>query len=460
MNQTYPDFRARNPTPDDVLCASLGAISPDPKGPTLGALGREPSSAPQLYRQLIDLCGGYLPVKPSCIDEYLNANGTANESLVTMGFAAKTLKVTGNLRYPLVRVYQATDAGRDFGPPLAALGTMLVNELLESSPRPRYCSLRRILGEYPTNSENTHRMVRDVALVTETLAKEPGTEFRLIDIATKTGLDRSVAKDIVIRLGTAGIIDYKSLRTDPAGNRRDTHVVYSVKDTNEFARLDPEQVYERYVARTVARAHYIDRHRGDLLKVIDHIKTQIKTGLTEHDCHSIAEATKIHESRTGTYLKALRNLGYLSSDFTGAEIKSIATANPHTVRLWNELIQPVEIFSRDLRPPQSFYRALEIYERDPGLGMLHRQNQMRAYISERTHRGKAGGEEIRKLILEAVDSGHDTPADMLDYVRKKPGSRPALTRSAVKHQLHNLMRTRHVGRVPKSTGHYRLLKTA
>jgi hypothetical protein len=190
-----------------------------------------------------------------------------------------------------------------------------------------------------------------------------------------------------------GIIDYRSPIRDLEGRRTRDWVRYKLT----VNRIDYGEVREN--AKKASRRFTC---WASLRKVIDYINQNPKEELTYR---GLADKLGISEDTSSRCLRLLNSIGYLSSEFRGNEVQSIAKANENTILLYQEFFEPIARMCRKLDPDaQGFRDKLEYYLDHRDLWREHLKTQVYIYDKERFHVGFVGG-EVRRLILRVLEDG-------------------------------------------------------
>jgi len=189
-----------------------------------------------------------------------------------------------------------------------------------------------------------------------------------------------------------------------------------------------------------------------LKKIVEYINENPDKEL-EHN--KISEKLDIHPLSALKIISQLKKLGYLTSEFSG-NIHSKARANEFTLKLWEELLEPIGKVAKKLDPyVEEFREKLEFYEEKPEIWKEHIKNQLKAYEMERKNVGRKGGKEIRKAILEVLSSfGKPMKRSHIAEEVDKRISRKGISRSGIRNQLKNLEKEGKIKKVRK--GYYAL----
>ena len=444
----YKLFREKNPDFKSRVEAILnGILSPDPKGIALQAMDpRKAYTKTELYENVLEFCGLNEKEFPLTDSMWVYFNGNPRQrrkgSLKEIGAVVELKVKPKRTRYAktYATAYQKTDAGKDFGDPAVALGTYLVNEFKNL----KYHSLQRVLSYPQRGRDRKYRRGYSIYKVAELLAKNPDSEFRWKDIVEELeGELSSIAISSALNsLGEVGVIDYQSPCKDVEGKKAKGWAVYRVKE-----KIDYEKALEE-VKKGYPKFHNL----GYLKKIVEYIN---KNPDEEFEHHKISEKLGIHPKQAALILSQLKKLGYLTSEFSG-NIHSKAKANEFTLKLWEELLEPIGKAVEKLDPyVEEFREKLEFYEEKPEIWKDHIRNQLKAYEMERKNVGRKGGKEIRKAILEVLSSfGKPMKRSHIAEEVDKRISRKGISRSGIRNQLKNLEKEGKIKKVRK--GYYAL----
>ena len=450
----YKLFREKNPDFKSRVEAILnGILSPDPKGIALQAMDpREIYTVTELYENVLEFCDVSEEEFPLSVDGvwgyfYGHSSRRREGSLKEIGAVVELKVKPKRTRYAktYATAYQKTDAGKDFGDPAVALGTYLVNEFEKKKNKVKYGSLQRILGSPHKSKDARARRGYGVYKIVELLAKNSDSEFRWKDIAKelKEELDESTVSSILNSLGEAGVVDYKSPHREIKGEWTKGWAVYKAKGKIDYEKVSEEikKKYPRY------------GHLGCLKKIVEYINENPDKEL-EHN--KISEKLDIHPLSALKIISQLKKLGYLTSEFVGGKVQSKARANEFTLKLWEELLEPIGKAVGKLDPyVEEFREKLEFYEEKPEIWKDHIRNQLKAYEMERKNVGRKGGKEIRKAILEVLSSfGKPMKRSHITEEVDKKISRKGISRSGIRNQLKNLEKEGKIRKVRK--GYYAL----
>ncbi|MFZ8830378.1 MAG: hypothetical protein ACO2OO_02940 [Candidatus Aenigmatarchaeota archaeon] len=386
----YEKFIEANPTPQSRIDAfTNGILSPDPKG--LALLATDPEKAytkKELYDQFLNFYGlDKLPITKDAVWAYFKgdlSNSLRGSSLEAIGTVVKLRikKITVNY----VTAYQKTDAGRDFGDPIVAIGTYVVNKLSEMNAG--YCSLWRILGAAQVPKEIEHRRGFRVYQIIKFLAENQESKFTQAEICDELGIGYVSASYILKHLGKAGVIYYFSSHREVEGRRQKGWAQYRLAGELD----DTEEIVKK--ARKLKPWF---SNVGDLRRVVRYIR---KKPNDIFERNKLSEKLKIRPKIISHCLSILSELGYLSYELKGREIQSVAKANDITRILWEELFEPIERVAYSLNPNDSELRErLEYYQYHKEEWKKAVKIQLEIYDRERSHIGQEGGNEIRGLIL-------------------------------------------------------------
>jgi hypothetical protein len=436
----YDEFRRVNRSFQERMEAILsGILSPDLKGITLQAMCRGVAYRPgTLYREVCDFVGvDALPVDFIAIWRYyVGCPSTGLEGILkTIGVVEERVvekDTSKGLTYAIA--YEKNDAGFDIGDPSVALGTYIVNKLYEEG-RTKYFSLLRMLGSASKLKWARCKESYVIYRVVEFLAENPRDSFRAIDIQRELSeLEPVYVSKALNKLGEIGVIDYRSPYRDLEGRRARDWARYRLL----VSRIDFEDARER-----VKRGSDRFRDWGYLRKVIDYINQNPREEFTRR---KLAGELGISERACSACLSLLSFAGYLSYEFKGRKILSIARANENTILLYVEFFEPIARMCDKLDPDaQGFRNKLEYYLDHRDLWREHLKTQVYIYDRERFHVGLVGG-EVRRLILKVLEDGEVKKlSHICDDVNKI--SPRKLTRNIVRDHLRILMRDGLVERV-------------
>jgi DNA-binding transcriptional ArsR family regulator len=436
----YDEFRRVNRSFQERMEAILsGILSPDLKGITLQAMRRGVAyTISSLYKEVCDFIGvDKLPIKMSSLWIYCYGDPSRGvwNTLETVGVVERGVKPTDTPTGSIYAVaYEKNDAGFDLGDPSVALGTYIVNKLYRER-KTKYFSLGRILGKPPKPRWAGCRESYVVYRLVDFLARNQKDKFRFIDIREElSGLGSTTISGALNKLGEMGIIDYRSPIRDLEGRRAKNWVRHKLT----VNRIDYEEVREK--AKEMSRRF---TSWGCLRKVIDYINQNPREEFTHR---GLADKLGISEDTSSKCLWLLNSIGYLSSEFRGSEVQSIAKANENTILLYEEFFEPIARMCRRLDPDaQGFRDKLEYYLDHRDLWREHLKTQVYVYDRERIHVGLVGG-EVRRLILKVLESGEVKKlSHICDDVSKI--SPRKLTRDNIRNHLKILMRDGLVERV-------------
>jgi len=225
----YEEFKKANPDFQSRIEAfTSGILSPDSKGITLVSM--DPSRA-YTYRELYKSVCAFSGFDPGLSEFPLThrsiwgyCDGTPSRrlrsSLDSIGAVVKlkAKRRSTSYRSLLATAYQKTDAGRDFGDPIVAMGTYTVNEITKR--KPKYSSLWRLLGSAPKSPETRYRAGFTRYKIIKFLSENPTEEFRREDIILALSqLDDTAISNALNSLGEAGAIDFYSPYRDVRGEK-------------------------------------------------------------------------------------------------------------------------------------------------------------------------------------------------------------------------------------------------
>ncbi|MBI2583567.1 MAG: helix-turn-helix transcriptional regulator, partial [Candidatus Aenigmarchaeota archaeon] len=268
----YEEFLERNPTFEARVDAfTSGILSPDAKALTLWAMEHgKPYTRSALYQAVLQFAGRGLPVTEPSVWQYCNGVPARNRrdwydgALCSIGAVVKDkIVVEGG---DAQAAYLKTDAGADFGEPLAALATALVNRMDSAKKKPRFISMQRIISMPNTRGKHSHGYA--VYRIIKLLAENQGKELGCADITEQTGLNETVVSYTLTDLGKAGMIEYYSPKRDVGGSSARG---WSVVRIDESIRgKDPENAYRD--ARALRKGFY---SKGYFLRVFEYCQSHV-----------------------------------------------------------------------------------------------------------------------------------------------------------------------------------------
>jgi Fe2+ or Zn2+ uptake regulation protein len=338
----YENFIRANPDLKSRVEALISILSPDTQGIALLSMDSNKAyTYGELYNQTLKFCDiEKFPVNRETIGRYC-------KFLASIGAVDSKEKEKWRLKY-----YQKTDAGRDFGDPLVAIGTYVVNELLRMNVK--YRSLNKILGQAG------YRRYRIIKLLAEN-SESKFTWSEILNELKEFG-GETISTDLN-KLGEAGIIFYS-----PRKNAKDW-ARYELK--NKFN--DEEEIISKAKElKPFVKEEYLQ-------SVINHIK-QHPDDIFEHN--KLSSILKIRSFYVRECLSILSELGYLS-EFKVKGGHSTVKANKITEMLFRELFEPIERIAYKLDPNDSeFRKRLEDYQAYPDKWKNAIKNQLEIYSRE------------------------------------------------------------------------------
>lgn len=387
----YEKFRKANPSFQSRIEAfTSGILSPDIKGLTLQSMNPlKTYTRSELYDQVCAFCGfdsdlRTFPLTPDSIWSYYNGRPRYRGCLDSIGVVVKLNVGVKDTPHGIVyaTAYHKTDAGEDFGNPLVARGTYVVNELAKR--RIKNSSLWKLLGAFNKNTVARYRSGYTRYKIIKFLSEHPKEEFRKTDLVQALPeLDDIVISDTLNSLGEAGVIDYYSSR----GSGWSEYTL--VKKLNE----------EEIVSNAMKIMPQF-RNIGYLRSVIGYVNKN-SNEVFKYD--KLSEKLGIRKNQVSACLSIMHSTGYLSAKLKGKEIMSIAKANEITQIVEEELIEPIERISYNLNPNISGFRnRFDYYLEHKEEWKEARKTHVKVYDEERTQLGPPGGKELRSFIVSVL----------------------------------------------------------
>ena len=338
----YENFIRANPDLKSRVEALISILSPDTQGIALLSMDSNKAyTYGELYNQTLKFCDiKKFPVSRETIGRYC-------KFLASIGAVDSKEKEKWRLKY-----YQKTDAGRDFGDPLVAIGTYVVNELLRMNVK--YRSLNKILGQAG------YRRYRIIKLLAEN-SESTFTWSEILNELKEFG-GETISTDLN-KLGEAGIIFYFPREKAKVWAR------YELK--NKFN--DEEEI----ISKAKELKPFVKEEYLQL--VINHIKQHPDDIFEDNKLSSILEINSFYVRES---LLILSELGYLS-EFKVNRGQSTVKANKITEMLFKELFEPIERVADRLDPNYSeFRKRLEDYQAYPDKWKNAIKNQLEIYSRE------------------------------------------------------------------------------
>ncbi len=432
----YEEFLERNPTFESRVDAfTSGILTPDTKALVLWAMDDRPYTSRRLYAAAERFSGRDFPITQTPVWKYCTGNEHSEGSLYSIGTVVKE-RVVDTSSGPTI-AYIKTDAGRDFGEPLAALACMLVNEL---AGKVHYASMRRLLGHASKPPTAIHRHGYAVYKIIKLLAENPDTDFRCADITEQTELGDKAISDALNSLGEAGFIHYYSPHREICGVWQSG---WSSAVVSKFILdADFEVIFKG------AREERGFNSRSYLQAAIDYCEQHVGKEVKHTD---IAKACGMHITSASKCMSILRDAGYLKGELKGGEKQSSAKCNEHTSTIWNGLLKDVERLARDIESYKVLRRALDIYS-DENLRLQHVHRWMSVYEQERTYRGIEHALFIKRRVLNVLASGETTTGTIHDALTKLGIN---VSRINIRRILISLERAKKIKRIKR--GYYKLI---
>lgn len=352
-----------------------------------------------------------------------NEGNIVSGSLVDVGAAVR--EVYEDTQEGLKVGYHISIAGKELALPTISNAVEFVDRARKSDVPHKYDSMGRIFGGVQSATENRKQLA--VYNVVKFLVDNPSAH-RFVDIVS--GLDgavnRHTVSNVLRSLGYAGIIGYKSVSHDVQGRRERGWSRYSYTGKP----IDLEQVIQIRP----------DLHGPPVSKVVQfiHANPDLK-----YERNYVSDWLKLNEFTVSRILSALAKLGLLikESEFSSAELQSIAEKNDLTKMLYEIILEPAWQSASTLQSASTRHPAPE------KLRTLSVN-----YQEERSRTGVRGGEEVRDSIMQVLESGEPVKLSYIAYQVNKHIARN-LHSNGIRHQIKSLIKQGAVEKTAK--GFYR-----
>ncbi|HLC59409.1 MAG TPA: hypothetical protein VJH34_02705 [archaeon] len=453
----YDSFTSKYADHKSRIEALLLLSSPDPKSVSLWSL--EPGklyTEDEIFNNTLSFSGmSYkdFPLTEAGLLCYYHGHRSNNVkgSLESLGAISKGKLSLENLtkldRYP---VYNKTGLGADFGDPIAASSTWLVNEL-ENRNKEFNKSTYRIVGSEKITMNRKSKRANLLYETLELLANNPEARFSPREIHHEIKKDnagelssdsiRKNLSEILDKLGRNKMIEYVSPLRELNGKRQSGWSRYRSCD-----KIDIDDAFAKVSQK------YSSFNKEALKRTINFANKNIGEYFSWQDLSKYTGG--IDRPTTNRGIEYLYGTGYLEHEF-GKKSWAYAKANEMTSLMWEEFLEPIGRAAENMNKNiTGFQDKLEIYK-DNNKRIKAVRNRLEIYASEKSRIGPIGGKIVRKAIVEILrESEGKVKLSILEEIVCKKLDRN-LHKNAI---VANLKRMKDDGIVYRDSGYYGLVE--